>query len=148
MTVKRMKKGSRSKQRPWLGKILVGGVGSLLVLYALSMPLLWVVGEVTTGQVTVVRRELGDRQDPLANRYSWAIGFEFALPDGRVIPGNTKRIGDAQSAGLAKGTHRIRYLAVFPYLNALEEEARPSLGHLILIGVGALLLGVSIRMRA
>ncbi|NCC05902.1 MAG: hypothetical protein EOM37_18110, partial [Proteobacteria bacterium] len=78
------------KNTPILPRIIVFVVGLLLALYGAIIPLLPVIGARTSGEITVVRRELGDRQAPVANSYSYSVGFEFALPDGRVIPGNTK----------------------------------------------------------
>jgi hypothetical protein len=126
---------------------VLGTVGVLLSLYACLMPLLGWVGERTMGQITVLRRELGDRQDPLPNRYSWSIGFEFHLPDGRLISGNSKSIGDAQSAGIAKGPQPVRYLAVFPHLNALERDTHPDLGKLVLLVVGIGLCALAFKLR-
>lgn len=118
-------------------------MGGLLILYALIMPLLSVFGEKTTGEITVVRRELGDRRDPKANRYSYSVGFEFALPDGRVISGNTKVIGSANVAGISKGPAAIRYLTVFPYLNALEKDTKADIGKLAMLAAGSLLCWVA-----
>lgn len=125
------------------GRWLLGVVGSLLILYALIMPLLTVVGEKTTGEITVVRRELGDRRDPKANRYSYSVGFEFALPDGRIISGNTKVIGSANVAGISKGPAAVRYLAIFPYINALEKDTHADIGKLAIFAAGSLLCWVA-----
>jgi len=128
------------------GRWILGIVGILLALYGSLIPMLSFIGERSIGEVTVIRRELGDRQDPLANRYSWAIGFEFPLPDGRLIPGNTKTIGDAQSAGIVKGPHPVRYLAAFPYLNALERDTRFDLGKIVMITLGIGLCILTVRL--
>ena len=126
------------------GRSVLGFVGSLLILYAVMMPLLAVVGERTTGEITVVRREVGDRRDPKANRYSYSVGFEFVLDDGRIVPGNTKVIGSANVAGISKGPCAVRYLAIFPYINALEMDTRLDLGKFAMLAAGLLLGGVAV----
>lgn len=129
------------------GRLVLGTVGLLLLLYAVLIPLLGVLGERTIAQVNVVRRELGDRQDPIANRYSWAVGFEFRLPDGRLIPGNTKVIGSDSNAGIAKGPHPVRYFSSFPYLNALEQDTRLDGGKFVMLGFGSLLFVLALRLK-
>lgn len=131
-----------------VGRSVLGFVGSLLILYAVMMPLLSMVGERTTGEITTVRREVGDRRDPQANRYSYAVGFEFALPDGRVIAGNTKVIGSANVAGISKGPSAVRYLARFPYVNALEMDTKLDLGKFAILAAGLLLGGVAVLSPA
>lgn len=129
------------------GKVIFGSVGTLLALYAVLIPLLGVVGEKTIAEVTVVRREPGDRQDPVANRYSYAVGFEFTLPDGRIIPGNTKVIGSASQANFSKGPHPVRYLAAFPYINALEADTSFDLGKIVMLGIGLMLCRVAWHLK-
>jgi len=135
-------------KRALAGRWILGTVGSLLVLYAVLIPALAMVGQRTMGEITEVRRELGDRRDPLANRYSYAVGFEFTLADGRVIPGNTKVIGSANQAGIAKGPHAVRYLAVFPYLNALEEDTVFDWGKVVMLGLGGWLCTIAWRLKS
>lgn len=139
-------KAKRRTKGIWAGRLILGFVGLLLALYGFLMPMLGFIGERTTGEVTVVRRELGDRRDPKANRYSWSVGFEFTLPDGRIIGGNTKTIGDAQSSGIAMGPHPVRYLADFPHLNALEKDTRLDAGNIIMFALGIGLCTIAIRL--
>lgn len=129
------------------GRWVLWFTGILLILYAAIMPLLSVVGERTMGEITVVRREVGDRRDPIANRYSYAVGFEFALPNGHIIPGSTKVIGSANIAGISKGPTAVRYLAIFPYVNALERDTKLDIGKLAMVAAGLLLCGVAFLSR-
>jgi hypothetical protein len=135
------------KNTPILPRIIVFVVGLLLALYGAIIPLLPVIGARTSGEITVVRRELGDRQAPVANSYSYSVGFEFALPDGRVIPGNTKTIGTAMSAGISKGQSAVFYLPALPYVNALERDARFDLGKVAILAAGLFLCFAAIRRR-
>lgn len=135
------------KNTPILPRIIVFVVGLLLALYGAIIPLLPVIGARTSGEITVVRRELGDRQAPVANSYSYSVGFEFTLPDGRVIPGNTKTIGTAMSAGISKGRSAVFYLPALPYVNALERDARFDLGKVAILAAGLFLCFAAIRRR-
>ncbi len=133
----------KQKTRSIAPKILLTSIGVLLILYGASIPLLGAAGRHTTGQITVVRRELGDRRDPIANRYGYSVGYEFTLEDGTVIYGNTKTIGSSFDAGIAKGPAGVVYMESFPYLNMLEQDTRISPAPFIYIALGALLLWVA-----
>lgn len=135
------------KNTPILPRIIVFVVGLLLTLYGAVTPLLPVIGARASGEITVVRRELGDRQAPVANSYSYSVGFEFPLPDGRVIPGNTKTIGTATSAGISKGKSLVFYLPALPYVNALERDARFDLGKVAILAAGLFLCFAAIRRQ-
>ena len=125
--------------------LLIIGIG--LSLYGMMMPLLSVLGERTPGMITVVRREGGERDEAIPNRYSYSVGYEFLLDDGTVISGNTKVIGNAYNAGISRGQTSIRYLKIFPYLNALESDTTLSVEHVILIAVGVFIVVINLRSR-
>jgi hypothetical protein len=114
-------------------------VGTAFILYGLVMPLLPYAGERAAGEITTVRRELGDRRDPLPNRYSWSVGYHFTLPDGAVVHGNTKVIGSSFSAGISKGPAVVHYLPSLPWVNALERDTRPDPGKAVMLAAGTLL---------
>jgi hypothetical protein len=135
------------KTTPILPRIIVFAVGLLLTLYGAIIPLLPVVGARASGEITVIRRELGDRQAPVANSYSYSVGFEFTLPDGRVIPGNTKTIGTAMSAGISKGRSAVFYLPALPYVNALERDARFDLGKVAILAAGLFLCFAAFKRK-
>ena len=99
-------------------KIFLIFIGIGLALYGTMMPLLSVIGESTQGMIKVIRREGGERNEAVPNRYCYAVGYEFLLDDGTVISGNIKVIGNAYNAGISRGRASIRYLKIFPYLNA------------------------------
>ena len=125
--------------------LLIIGIG--LSLYGMMMPLLSVIGERTPGMITVVRREGGERDEAIPNRYSYSVGYEFLLDDGTVISGNTKVIGNAYNAGISKGQASIRYLKILPYLNALESDTALSVGHVILLAAGVSTVAINLRSR-
>ena len=130
------------------GRILLAAVGAMLMLYAAVFSLLPLIGERAAGEVTVVRRELGESGGPIPNRYLYSIGYEFRLPDGRSIGGTAKRIGSAYSAGISKGPAAVWFLRGFPYVNALDGDAGPSWGKALLASVGGFFLAISLRGRA
>ncbi|MBP9943422.1 MAG: hypothetical protein KBF11_02610 [Desulfomicrobium sp.] len=127
------------RKNPILPRIIVFAVGLLLALYGAVMPLLPYIGARASGEITVIRRELGDRQDPMPNRYSYSVGYEFPLPDGRIVFGNTKTIGSATSAGMSKGASGVYYLPALPYVNALEIDTRFDVGKIALLAAGIFL---------
>jgi len=132
-------------KRGTAGRILLAAVGVMLMLYAAVFSLLPLIGERTAGEVTVVRRELGESGGPIPNRYLFSIGYEFRLPDGRTVGGTTKRIGNAYSAGISKGPAIVCFLRGFPYVSALDADAGPSWGKALMASVGGFLLAVSLR---
>lgn len=130
-----------------VSKVILIIIGIGLSLYGMMMPLLSVLGERTSGTITVVRREGGERDEATPNRYSYSVGYEFLLDDGTVISGNTKVIGNAYNAGISRGQTSIRYLKIFPYLNALESDTALSVGHVILLAVGIFIVVINLRSR-
>ena len=130
-----------------VAKIFLVIIGIGLSLYGMMMPLLSVIGERTPGMITVVRREGGERDEAIPNRYSYSVGYEFLLDDGTIISGNTKVIGNAYNAGISKGQASICYLKIFPYLNALEADTTLSVEHVILIAVGVFISIINLRNR-
>jgi len=136
------------KTKPLAPRIVLGFVGLLLALYGTVIPLLPLVGARAVGEITVIRRELGDRQDPVANRYSYSVGYEFALPDGQIIPGNTKVIGSAVSAGISKGRNAVFYLPALPSVNALERDTRFDLGKVAILAAGVFLCCAAVTRKA
>lgn len=135
------------KPRPLAFRIILGAVGLLLELYGSFIPLLPMIGARAAGEITVIRRELGDQQNPVTNRYSYSVGYEFALPDGRIIPGNSKAIGNAVSAGISKGSSAVFYLPALPHMNALERDTRFDLGKVAILAAGALLCFAAVTRK-
>ncbi len=137
----------KTQKKSIFPRIVVFVVGLLMTLYGAVIPLLPFIGSRASGEITVIRRELGDRQDPTPNRYSYSVGYEFPLPDGRIIFGNTKTIGSAMSAGISKGRSGVYYLPALPYVNALERDTRFDFGKIALLAVGIFLCFASARGR-
>ncbi len=120
-------------------------VGLMLATYAVLAPTLKIVGARTTGTITEVRRQHGERNEATPNRYAYGVGYHFVLPDGRKIHGTATVVGNAHSAGIPKGPTRVRYLAAWPRINMLERETEFNIGHLIIGGVGVLMMGLALK---
>lgn len=137
-----------------LANFLLTALGCALILWGVGRPLLGVFGARSLGQITVVRKQGGERNEAVPGRYTYAIGFEFALPSGQVVSGSTTRLGNyagpynLPSAQAAP----VRYLAAIPAINALEVDTHLDLEYAIVCLVGGMLifrdrLGKSRRKR-
>jgi hypothetical protein len=78
---------------------LLSALGILLMAWGIGAPLVALTGAEAQGRITHVRRQLGDRNEAIPNRYAFAITYEFRLPDGALRTGTTQRIGDFFSPG-------------------------------------------------
>ncbi|MBA3030558.1 MAG: hypothetical protein FP816_17335 [Desulfobacteraceae bacterium] len=120
-------------------------LGFILAGYAILAPMLKIIGTRTTGFVTDVRRQGGERNEMTRNQYNYGVGFYFILPNGKRIEGGATVVGSSYSAGVPKGPVSILYLKSFPRIHILEEFARFSIGNVILIGTGLLLIYFSLK---
>lgn len=128
--------------RSKLANLLLTALGCLLVLWSVGLPLLGLVGERTLGQITTVRRQGGERDESIPNRYTYAIGFQFTLPDGQVVFGSSTRIGNSwQAYGLPDAAAApVRYLRAAPMINALEADTGPSWEQAVVLAIGWVLI--------
>lgn len=118
-----------------------------LLLWGVGMPLVAWFGPQAQGTITHVRRQLGDRGEAIPNRYSYAIAYEFRLPDGRTAQGNTYRVGDYFSPrNMAVGNAvRVCYLPGLPWVSDIESHWAASWEHFIVAVVGAVLMVLGAR---
>lgn len=128
-------------------RILMGFIGIMFLVCGVSFMLLGCIGETAVGEVTVVRREFGERNESIPNRYNYYIGYEFQVND-KTFHGNTRRIGDAFSAGISKGPHTVRYFKIAPFISSLEENAGISAGNLIILSAGILIFWLALVKRS
>jgi hypothetical protein len=122
-------------------RILITLVGTALILVGITEMLLVFSGELTEGVVTDIRREGGERNESVAGRYTYSIGYRFTLPDGREINGAAKRIRNGvylKASG--EETVSIRYFPAIPYVNALEEDTGLGARQLTFIVAGGALV--------
>ena len=133
-----------------LRRVLITLLGMALIIYGAGMAMLGFVGTRAIAVITSVRRQGGERDEAVPGRYTYSIGYRFALPDGRIINGSTTRIsGSVYVKATGTSTAPVRYLTFFPYFNALESHTTPGtgIGLLIVAIAGAFIVFAENRRR-
>ncbi|BBF91617.1 hypothetical protein BLTE_03020 [Blastochloris tepida] len=130
-------------------RLALAALGILLVAWGLGMPLVATFGAEAEGRVTHVRRQGGERGEAVPNRYTYAIAYEFRLPDGTLAEGVTQRVGDAFAPRLSEGGRplKVRYLPSFPRISTLGWRWENAIENLIVAAVGSLLIVLPWRSR-
>lgn len=129
-------------------RILITLLGIALIIYGVGMAMLGFVGTRATAGITSIRRQGGERDEAVPGRYTYSIGYRFALPDGRIVDGSTTRIGDSVYVkATGTSTAPVRYFAFFPYFNALESHTAPGIGQLIVAAAGVFIVFAENRRR-
>ena len=129
-------------------RILITLLGMALIIYGVGMAMLGFVGTRATAVITSIRRQGGERDEAVPGRYTYSIGYRFALPDGRIVDGSTTRIGDSVYVkATGTSTAPVRYFAFFPYFNALESHTAPGIGQLIVAAAGVFIVFAENRRR-
>jgi len=124
--------------------ITVLGIG--FVLYGLSTVSLGFFGEKGTAVITNIRREGGERDEVIRGRYTYIISYTFEMPDGKSVDGLSRRVGNSvYMKADGKSKRSVRYFEFFPYINALAEDTKPGLGHLIFVAIGCFLIYIMNR---
>lgn len=126
-----------------LGSIFVIFIAVMLILFGLIQVSLGLIGEKDTAIITNIRRQGGERNEAVPNRYTYSVSYTFTLPDGKKIDGFTYKIGNAVYVKVSSSnisTTPVRYLKAFPRINTLESDAGLKAGNLILIGTGILII--------
>lgn len=120
------------------GKIIIGSVSAIFILYALLLISLYFFGVSTSAKITSYRQEYGERNETIRNQYTYLYGYEFEV-NGKLYSGNGQRIGNSvYIKDTANRSIPIKYLTCCPQLNqALDHSPIKSL--LIFIGIGVLL---------
>jgi len=118
-------------------------IAVMLILFGLLHVSLGFIGEKDTAFITNIRRQGGERNESVPNRYTYAVSYSFTLPDGKEIDGFTYKIGNSVYVKVSKSnmsTVPVRYLKVMPQINALESDAGLRAGNLIIIVTGILII--------
>jgi hypothetical protein len=134
---------SRINASKKFGPILVLFVAVILIIYGLIHVSLGIVGEKDTAIITNIRRQGGERNEAVPNRYTYSIGYTFTLPNGKKVDGSTYKIGNAVYVKVSNSNVSIvpvRYFKAFPQINALEIDTGIKLGNFIIIGAGIMLI--------
>ena len=142
----------RKRQKPAFGRAaraLLSALGILLMAWGIGAPLVALTGAEAQGRITHVRRQLGDRNEVIPNRYTFAIAYEFRLPDGTLRTGTTQRIGDFFSPGrLGVGSPvTIRYAPFAPGLSVMDWRLGSLIENILAAVVGAGLLWLQLKRQ-
>jgi hypothetical protein len=128
-----------------IGLIIVIFTAVIFIAFGLIRISLGFIGEKEVAVITDIRRQGGERDDPKPNRYNYAVGYSFTLPDGKKINGSTYKIGDSVYIKIKNsnaGMVNVRYLKAFPQINAIESETGLYMGNIIIIGAGAVMISL------
>jgi len=129
-------------------RILITLLGIALIIYGVGMAMLGFVGTRAIAVITSIRRQGGERDEAVPGRYTYSIGYRFALPDGRIVDGSTTRIGGSVYVkATGTSTAPVRYFAFFPHFNALESHTTPCIGQLIVAIAGVFIVVAENRRR-
>ena len=128
-------------------RVFLSALGILLMIWGIGVPLVAVTGVETAGQITHVRRQFGDRNEAIPNRYTFAITYEFRLPDGALRTGTSQRIGNFFSPGrLGVGSPvTIHYAPFAPRLSVMDWGLGSLIENILAAAVGAALLWLQLK---
>ena len=136
-----MKKKSKNAK---IGQLIIGSVALLFFLYGCFLALLWVAGQPVRAKVTSFRRELGERDETIRNKYTYVYSYEFSV-DGQTYSGNSKKVqGPVFLKNDGNSFLTVHYLKCCPFLNSPEYDFKPWYKILIYFGV-AFILGYFVR---
>jgi hypothetical protein len=121
------------------GKIIIGTVALLFLLYALFLCTLWLAGTKTQARITDFRRELAERNETIRNQYTYAYDYEFIV-SGKQYSGHSKKVqGPVFLKNQGNSFITVYYLECCPVLNSPGDDFKPWYKILIYFGVAGLL---------
>lgn len=125
-------------------RLVLTGVGLLLIVLALRSVALQVAGKSAQATVTDVKRATGNQNDPMDHNYQ--IAYRFAA-DGKSYSGSLTRKKVYNTAALPNvgAMVPIRYIPSAPMVNGGDNES--VLGGLVfgVLGIGLLIAGIKPR---
>lgn len=129
-----MRKGSK--------RLILLGVGILLLLLGLRGVALAVIGKSAQATVTRVRQAAGPQDDPMDHNYQ--LSYRFSV-EGNDYTGNfgLKKVYNAATLPSVGATVPVRYLPAAPAINGGPDSG--PLGSVFLGGLGMLLLFLGAR---
>lgn len=129
------------------GKLILGSVGVLFTLYSFLIFSLDWMGMSTEARLTSYRRQYGERNEVIPNRYTYLYGYEFEV-DGKTYVGNGQRVDGPAHSKLSGGeTIRIKYLSCCPFFNQAEEVTEFEWSALVFLGIGLGLITVAYKIK-
>ncbi len=131
-----------------MARILISLIGAALIFWGGAQILLGIAGEKSDAVIIGIHRQGGERNEVIRGQYTYSIGYAFPLANGEMVDGNTTQIGGA-AYFKADGADRfpVRYFKFAPYINAPEDDTRPSAGQPALMLAGVLLIIIMNRRK-
>jgi hypothetical protein len=125
-------------------RLVLAGVGVLLILVGLRGVVLQVVGKATQAAVTDVKKDVSQQSDAMDHNYR--ISYRFSV-NGKDYRGTLtrKKVYNAVMLPSVGASVPIRYLASAPMINAGTNEG--AFGGLVLGGLGVGLFVIGIKPR-
>lgn len=126
-----------------IGSAFIVFIAMMFIIFGLLHISLGLFGEKDTALITHIRRQGGERNEAVPNRYTYSLSYSFSLPDGKIVDGFTYKIGNAvyiKASGSNLSTINIRYLKALPQINAPDSEVGLKMGNLVIIGAGVTMI--------
>lgn len=130
----------KSKRKNIHMKVFITILGIMFILWGMSLMTLGFIGKSSIATITHVRREGGERNEGIGGRYLYNISYTFRVPNDKSIDGFTKKVSNGIYIKEPNTITTVKYFDFFPYINALEEDAKLGFKQLIYIGIGVLLI--------
>lgn len=121
-------------------RIVVSAVGALLILWRLNALSLGLFGTPGTAEITSVRRVMGERNEVIRNRYTYAIGYRFTASNGKTYSCSTTQIGGSAYLSAGGGTINIKYYGAAPFISVPDSDTGISLWDPLVFGIGVFLI--------
>ena len=123
----------KKKKSGCFGRLLLIVVGLAMIILGLQGPILGIVGEPATAVVTDV--SVSDREE-----HEYQVTYQFVV-DGKTLSGSWNQealnITTLPNEG---ATVAIRYLPQWPSFNVRRGETTPTIGTLLVVGLGVALV--------
>lgn len=134
-------------KRPPAGKIIIGFVGSIFLLYCIFLAVLWLTGTPAQAKITSFRREMGERDEAIRNQYTYAYAYEFKEA-GKTYSGNSKKVqGPVFLKNDGNTFIKVHYLKCCPFFNGPETDFTPQYKLLIYFGIATVLFYFVSKMK-
>lgn len=129
----------KKKRHSITGKIILGTVALIFLLYGCFLTVLWAAGIPIRARVTEFRREMQERGETIRNQYTYAYSYEFSV-SGKKYSGHSKKVqGPLFLKNDGTSMIKVKYLRCCPWLNCPEDDFTPWYKIPIFFGVSMVL---------
>lgn len=123
-------------------RVVISGIGFLMIITALTQLSLGFFGEKTIGTISAFRRIGGERAEAIPNRYTYSLEYRYIVR-GVEYTGTTTQIGPPLFTKITgKETISVNYFDSLPQISCPEQDSNIDIGKAALIGMGGLLIKV------